>query len=294
MKRLRYAFEAVIVAIFMGIFRLCPPAVASAAGGWIGRTIGPHLAVSRRARQHLRASLPGRSETEYAEIVRAMWDNLGRVFAEYPHLEAIARTRTEFIGKEILTAPPPVILIAGHIANWEIAATTFFVHGIPMDLIYRAPNNPWVDALIKKFRSLHGKIETHPKSRAGMKRVVETLKAGKNLGILIDQKYNPGVEARFFGQSAMTSPAFVQLATKFSCPVHPVRVERLGGCHFRVTVHPPLETNDPVDQVIAAAHALLETWITERPGQWIWLHRRWKKAERVESPEFLAEAAKIP
>lgn len=294
MKKLRYLVEAVLVAVLLGIFRALPPQTASAIGGWIGRSLGPHLAVTRRALKHMQRALPN---IDHTAAIREMWDNLGRVFAEYPHLEKIAATRTEFVGRDLFdTSKSPSILIAGHLANWEIAATTFFVNGTTMDLIYRAPNNPWVDALLKVMRSLNGKISTHPKSTRGMRQVVDGLKNRHNLGILIDQKYNQGIEASFFGAPAMTSPAFVQLAQKYNCPVYPVRVERLSGCRFRVTVHQPLDTAKPAEQLIAEAHHLLEQWISERPGQWIWLHRRWKDASaplstEPEAAETLAESS---
>lgn len=283
MKSLRYHIEAAIVHIFMAVFKILPPETASNLGGWIARSLGPHLAVNRRAIKNLKACFPDKSPAEIGTIIKGMWDNLGRLFAEYPHLEHIATTRTEFVGREhFKLISTPSILIAGHLANWEIAATTFFVHGTTMDLIYRAPNNPAVDRILKVMRSLNGKIATHPKSRTGMRQVVEGLKANHNLGILIDQKYNPGVEASFFGQPAMTSPAFVQLAQKYDCPVYPVRVERLHGCNFRVTVHPPLDTRRDTVELIADAHAYLENWITERPEQWIWLHRRWKGSSKTQ------------
>jgi KDO2-lipid IV(A) lauroyltransferase len=291
MKSIRYALEAIFTAFFLAFFKILPPPLASNLGGAIGRTIGPHLAVNRRALKHLRLTLP---DADHAAIITGMWDNLGRVFAEYPHLEKIAAKHTEFAGRENFDSEKtPAILIAGHLANWEIAATTFFVHGTSMGLIYRAPNNPWVDKMLKVMRSLNGRIATHPKSTRGMRQVVDSLKSNHNLGILIDQKYNQGLKVNFFGRPAMTSPAFVQLAQKYGCPVYPVRVERLTGCQFRVTVHPPLDITQTPEELIRQAHTMLEQWITERPEQWIWLHRRWKELgeppEAAEPSETLAE-----
>jgi KDO2-lipid IV(A) lauroyltransferase len=276
MKKIRYACEAALVAVMLWFFKCLSPKRASNLGGMIARSIGPLLAVNRRAKKHLKLALPGKSEEEYADIIRGMWDNLGRVFAEYPHLEQIASTCVEFAGMEHFTKKSPAILIAGHIANWEIAATSFYARGVPIDLIYRAPNNPAVDRMLKNYRSLQGKIHTYPKSKTGMRQVISALGQGHNLGILIDQKYNPGIPAEFFGQTAMTSPVFVQLAQKYNRPVYPVRVERLQGCNFRVTCFPPLDTGQATETAITEAHSLLEGWISERPDQWIWLHRRWK------------------
>ena len=107
----------------------------------------------------------------------------------------------------------------------------------------------------------------------------------------IDQKYNEGVEADFFARPAMTSPAFVELAPRYRCPLLPVRMERLEGARFRMTVYEPLDvinsdgTPKDIRACIDAAHAMLQNWITDKPGQWIWLHRRWKNQEQETDPE---------
>ncbi len=92
MKKARYILEAALLHTLFFIFGLMTVDAASACGGWIGRTVGPLLGgASRKAADHVRLSLPGRSDAEYKTIVRGMWDNLGRVMAEYPHLKQIVR-----------------------------------------------------------------------------------------------------------------------------------------------------------------------------------------------------------
>jgi KDO2-lipid IV(A) lauroyltransferase len=79
----------------------------------------------------------------------------------------------------------------------------------------------------------------------------------------------------------MTAPALARLAFKFDCTVLPAQVERLRGARFRLTVHPPLplERSDDIQRdtllLMTRANAMLESWIRQRPGQWLWLHRRW-------------------
>lgn len=126
------------------------------------------------------------------------------------------------------------------------------------------------------------KIKTYPKSSKGMRDVFAALKNKRHIGILIDQKYNQGLAMPFFGRTAMTSPAFVQLAQKFNCPLHPARVERLKGANFHITVFPKMEIEGrEVEDVIKETHMMLETWITERPEQWLWLHNRWKNKDDI-------------
>jgi len=282
MKNLRYLIEGVLVNLLIGLFRFLPLDVASGIGGFIGRSIGPLLAVNRKALRNIRLSLPGKSDKEYRKIIRDMWDNLGRVFAEYPHLEKIAKTRMISEGEEnlsqIIHSNIPCILFTGHLANWETAAAYAYKIGINLDLVFRAPNNPYVDKILQRCRSMDGKLITYPKSSKGMRDIFSALKSGRRVGILIDQKYNQGLPMPFFGRIAMTSPAFAQLAQRFDCPLHPARIERLKGAHFKIMIYPAMNTKDrTVEELITESHIMLEKWITERPGQWLWLHRRWRE-----------------
>jgi KDO2-lipid IV(A) lauroyltransferase len=99
--------------------------------------------------------------------------------------------------------------------------------------------------------------------------------------MLVDQKMNDGVPIPFFGRDAMTAPAVAQFATRFKCPLVPARVERLNGANFRVTVYPPMEFPHTEDGhgdnrlLLIRINEVLESWIRERPDQWLWVHRRW-------------------
>lgn len=280
MKKISYAIEAAALWLAFTIFRCMPLDNASGLGGWIGRTIGPRLGASRKARVNIERAMPKKSASEVDTIIRDMWDNLGRVIAEYPHLLKIITERCDVSGEENLDAigeDARCLIIGGHLANWELYSF-FFNHKKkwPVVSIYRAPNNPYAEKLLEQCRTLDTEGLFIPKSSRGARSMVKSLQDGGRLGILIDQKYNQGVAAPFFGRPAMTSPAFATLAAKFDCPILPMRVERLEGCHFRVSFSPPLQTS-PKDEmaVIAEAHALLEDWIRAKPAQWLWLHRRW-------------------
>lgn len=288
MKQLRYILESIVLLVFYGLCDVLPATTASNAGGWIGRTLGPRLAASRKARKNLQDSLPQLDESTQDEVIRAMWDNLGRVIAEYPHLEKIGKHHVTLQGTEIirqaLSENKPVILFGAHLANWEVMAPALLDQtGLRLGLVYRAPNNPVSDRLLDYARSLHGKLETIPKSRAGTRRLVQTLKEGNSIGILIDQKYNEGVPVPFFGRPAMTSPAFVQLARKYNAILIPFHCHRDGACHFTITFEEPLNLDGAEVDVIARAHERLEDWIAHKPSEWMWLHRRWGKTEPQEN-----------
>lgn len=291
--RLAHHLEAWGAALLFGAFRLLPIEWASALGGGLARRIGPSLGISKRARINLRRAFPELAEGEIEHIVNGMWDNLGRVAAEYPHLRQIRifepDGRVETLGFEhmdnAVAAGRRMIIFSGHVANWEIGALAAVQYGFTaarsyrVTQIYRAPNNPLVDRLIARFRGDRG--EYIPKGASAAKRAFAALYRGEHLTMLADQKLNEGIPVRFFGRPAMTATALALLALRFDCDVLPARVERLGGARFRLTVFPPLPLPRSGDQaadvgaLTTEITAILEAWIRGRPEQWLWVHRRW-------------------
>lgn len=288
LTRIVRPIEAALVHGLFALFRLIPLQVASAIGGKIARAVGPRIGVTRRARRNLQHAFPERSPAEIEAIIREVWENLGRVVAEYPHLSRIKAFTPDAVievrGTEIVEAArargKPIIFFAGHLANWEISAIAAKAFGVPLHLIYRPANNPWVEEIYREGRAgiAAGLI---PKGAEGARQAVRVLRDGQQLGILIDQKMNDGIPVPFFGRDAMTAPALARLAFKFDCTVLPAQVERLHGARFRLTVHTPLPLEQSGDLqrdtllLMTRANALLESWIRQRPGQWLWLHRRW-------------------
>ena len=279
--------EAWGAALLFGAFAALPLDCASALGGAIGRLIGPFFGISERARRNIRCAFPGSSESEIARIIRGMWDNLGRVTAEYPHLRKIrvfepgGRVEThgfEYMDQAVATGRR-MIIFSGHLANWEIGMLAAVQYGISVSQIYRAANNPLVDRMITRFRGDAG--ELIPKGAGGACEAIATLRRGAHVTMLADQKMNDGIPVPFFGRPAMTAPALAVLALRFDCVVLPARVERLGGAHFRLTVFPPLAVplrgNSHADEaaLLTQVNAILESWIRDRPEQWLWVHRRW-------------------
>lgn len=283
----RHRIEALGATLFFAAMRALPIDAASAVGGCLARVVGPRLRISARARRHLSAALPDLPAAEIERVLRGMWDNLGRVAAEYPHLRQIRvfapGGRVETVGAEHLdraiAAGRPVIVFGGHLGNWEIAALAAGQYGIDVAQVYRAANNPLVDRMIARFRGSDS--EFIAKGAVASRRALAALRRGAHLTLLVDQKLNDGIAVPFFGRPAMTAPALAQLALHFDCTVLPARVERLRGAHFRLTVYPALtvpqsgERAADVASLMAAVNRTLEDWIRERPEQWFWVHRRW-------------------
>jgi KDO2-lipid IV(A) lauroyltransferase len=287
MKRLRYITEYIFIWLLYVIFSALPYKKASNLGGFIGRVIGSRLAATRKAERHIKLAFPSKSDTEVKAIATEMWDNLGRVFAEYPHLDIIveeAATSPDIHKVDILKNDgKPAICCGAHFANWELSPYIFHQNGINLLSVYRRPNNPYVAKLLQKMRGTEkmGSLEFE-KSRSGMMKLFKAMKNGGHIGMLVDQKFNEGIEALFFGHAAMTSTAFVELAQKFKCPLHfghSVRVNKTSFVSYLSDEIPvfngdgsPREALDVINEY----HAHLESWIKDHPGQWLWLHRRWK------------------
>jgi Kdo2-lipid IVA lauroyltransferase/acyltransferase len=283
-----HPLEAAGVVLSYGFFSLLPISLASNLGGWLGRTIGPRLGLSRRATKNLEKAFPEKGADEIAEIVRGMWDNLGRIVGEYPHLKRLdfyaPDGRVEVIGAEnieiLRSEDTPGIFFSAHLGNWEIVSLGASQKGLALQRIYREANNRLVEWLFQRGRSAV-KGELIPKGPQGARFLLRVLKEGKNVAMLVDQKMNDGIPVPFFGRDAMTAPALADLALRFNCPVIPARAERLSGARFRLTIYPPMEltkTGDRKADVIAnmaKVNALIESWIRERPEQWLWVHNRW-------------------
>lgn len=279
-RRLRYGVETALAYFVYGFFAVLPVAAASATGGFLLARLGPRMGISKTARANLLRAFPDKPEKEREDILRGMWDNLGRVIAEYPHLRRIA-ARCEVEGIEHFEAMRAGgIFFSGHIANWEIYGLLALRHGMRVNLLYRKPNNPWVDGLLRHARG--GADVGHiTKSDKGAREIFSALRRGEAVAMLMDQKLTEGVPVPFFGTPAQTASAIAQFALKFGCPVVPAAAERLPGARFRVRLYPPIDTSSTGDsnadtqRILTAVNEQLEAWIRAQPAAWLWLHKRW-------------------
>ncbi len=277
-KQIRYIFEALFLVLLFGFSKILPVQMASDFGGFVGRTIGIRLAASRKALRNAKMVFPNKSDAEIKNIIIGMWDNLGRVMMEYAHLKQIVKRHVDVSGIENLDTDKGGIIISAHLANWEIVPPFLYTHYNQNNFvpIYRAPNNPYSDYILKKLRSFNGKLDSIPKSKSGTRKIVASINDGKQIGMIIDQKYNEGIEVDFLGTPAMTSPIFAQLALKYNCPIVPAHVVRVKGANFKLNLLPPMIIkNKTAEQIVKDSHLLLQQWIEQNPEQWLWIHNRW-------------------
>jgi len=295
---LLHRLEAAVVAGGFGFLEALPPAQAARLAGAIARAIGPLLPVSRIAETNLRLCLPKLDSASRRRLMRAIWWNLGSTVGELPHLPHLLRFGPteagpgfEMVGADILRALArrggPGIFFSGHIGNWELLAPSAAHYGVHMALLYRAAQNPAVDAMISRIRrnAMGGAVTLLPKGAEGARGALAHLSKGGFLGILADQKLDDGIPVPLFGRPAMTAPALAAFALRFRCPVIPAHAERLGPARLRVIVEDALTLPDSghrasdIEALTRSVNACLEQWIRARPEGWLWLHRRFARDE---------------
>lgn len=210
-------------------FRALPIERASNAGGALFRAVGPRLPVHRVARTNVRLVFPEASESRAEEIVAGAWDNLGRTFAEFPHLHNVRiyepGSRVEVVNAEgfdrAVADGKGAVFVGGHFANWEVLAASV-AQRVRARMTYRPLNNYYVDKRILEQRVAYGRPDQAAKGVEGGMGLMRALKEGWAVAIMNDQKYNEGLAAPFFGRLVMTADGPTRLARKFGCPLVPV------------------------------------------------------------------------
>lgn len=288
-KTLQYRFEAAVLKVGLLVFGLPSVDRASAIGGWLGRTFGPRLGITRRARRRIARAMPELSESEIERIVTAMWDNLGRVAFEYAHIDTFRRPeerhRIEVVGMEALRAHAEAghggLLLSGHFGNFELLPVAMNREGFRGGEVYRPANNPYVNQWMLEMRAgKTGSIQI-PKGRKGTRDLLTIIRNHGFVAMLFDQKMREGIEVKLFGIPSMTTPAPAGLAIRLGTVLFPACIERLEGAYFRVTIYPQIEARpdaEPVGETIRLTQELndfLEARIREKPENWFWLHNRW-------------------
>jgi KDO2-lipid IV(A) lauroyltransferase len=294
-QKLRYGAEASVFFAFMALFRVIGLDRASRLGGWIGRNIFPLLPPDRIARANLALAFPQKSKEECDEIRRVMWDNLGRVVGEYPHLDAFSPkgedprlgyslpagvTLESLVSKKLM-------FLSGHFANWEMMPILAHQVGVDIAAVVRPPNNPYVADWVARQRRINGPSTLIAKHNAARPMLAQ-LRSEKSLCMLVDQKLREGIAVPFFGRDAMTTPAPAALALKTGAQIVIASNRRLPGARFHVTVHEVLDftasgdDSKDVPALTAAVTARLEQIIRDDPGQWLWIHNRWPTQRDME------------
>ncbi len=287
---------AIAVALLKGLRHTDPDRMADFAGALM-RKIGPLLPENRIGRENLTAAFPEKSAAEIDTILRGAWDNLGRMGAEFAHLDRlwdydpdhperpsrydISRANIDR-SMRVANDGKPALVFAAHLANWELPAISAATAGVDSAVLYRRPNIERIDNWLRETRTA-SMGELIPAGLDAPLRLAEALERGAHVGMLVDQYYVRGVDVTFFGRRTKANPLLARLARHFECPIHGVRMIRLPGHRFRGEITEAIEpARDAIDGKIDVAGTtqiiigVIEGWIREHPEQWLWQHRRWR------------------
>ena len=263
--------------------------------GWLMRTIGPMLPEHRIGRANLAAAYPDKSAAEIEHILRGVWDNLGRVAAEFASLDRLwdndpanpGRGRVDYTAEvgarydRLRDDGKPALIFAAHLANWEIPALAAAAHGLQAAILYRRPNIGDVDRRVRELRATSMGTLIPTGGLAPVK-AAEALSQGLHVGMLVDQYTWQGVEVTFFGRRTKVNSLIARLARHVDCPIHGARTIRLPNGRFRMDLTEAIEPVRDVAGEIDVAGTMqritdvVEGWVREHPEQWLWLHRRWR------------------
>jgi len=290
--------QAAVGALTIGLLRTTryfDPNKTANLFGRILRLIGPMTREQKIGRGNLTAAFPEKSPQEIETVLAGVWDNLGRIGAEFAHLDHIwdydpdrpEKSRIEFSARseelfdQIRDDGKPALIFACHLGNWELPALAAVAHGLDAAILYRRPNIASADRIIQEMRSV--KMGTLiPAGRDAPLRLAEALQNGQHVAMLVDQYLTNGVEVTFFGRKTRANPMLARLLRQVECPIHGVRIIRLPGHRFRAELSEEVKpVRDAAGQIdiqgtMQAITSVVEGWIREYPDQWLWLHRRWR------------------
>jgi KDO2-lipid IV(A) lauroyltransferase len=264
--------------------------------GRMMRAVGPWFPEHKIGRENLVAAFPGKSPDEIETILRGVWENLGRVGAEFAHLDRMTVLDFERGGEAdvvydriaferflaIRDSGKPTLFFAAHLANWEVPALASASYNIRSNLLYRRPNlGAAADAIVKMRAGCMGNLIA-----SGLDapvRLLHALERGEHVGMLVDQHMVKGVDVVFFGRWAKANPLIAQLARHSGAAIRGVRVVRQadgnsfwGELTDEIALARDADGKVDIQGTMQIITGIVEGWVREHPEQWLWLHRRWR------------------
>ena len=286
MKYIKYFFEFLFSIFFFLFFKIIGPKLSSKISGKIFEIIGPFFRSKKVIYNNIKRALPEIDENNLKNIENSMWNNYGRIFAEYIFLKDFRygklASNVQIEGQEILNDikenNKQVIFISGHLSNFELMAMFIEKSGINLSAIYRPLNNIFLNGIMENIRKKYICKNQIKKGLAGLKKLIKLKKKNYSTALMIDQRVSEGILSPLFNEKALTTTIPAQLVKKFNIPIVPVYIERINGLKFKITINQPLSFPQDISQqqITDNLNQILEKFILRKPENWIWSHNRWK------------------
>lgn len=284
--RVEYGFYLAV----KGFLRALPHAGARAFGRGLGSLAH---ALDRRHRgvalRNMALALPEIGAAERRRLVRDCFRHFGAALCDAISSTRFAPTelchRMSLRGWENLDEAERrgkgIFILSAHLGLWELVPPLIGLTRGRMDIVVRPADNPWLDRELRALRERFGNAVI-PK-RGAARRMLEVLRGGGRVGILIDQRVQEreGIAVPFFGRPALTSSVLARLSLRTGAAVVPIAAYPEPGGRYRIVVRPailPPEGEKGDEAVAALTRRYLETAeedIRAHPEMWLWMHRRW-------------------
>ena len=286
MKNIIYFLQFIIVIIFFIFFKILGPNKSSFISGKLFELIGPFFRSKKLINSNIKKALPNINSEDLKNITKLMWNNYGRVFAEYLFIKEFRQGKLskniKIEGQEFLdqikAENNQVIFVSAHFSNFELMAMFLDKSGINLSAIYRPLNNIFLNKIMEGIRKKYICKKQIKKGISGLRELVILNKQNYSTALMIDQRVSEGIFSNFFNQKALTTTIPAQLVKKFNQPIIPVYIERIKDINFKITINKPIifSKNDTIQDITDELNKILEEMILKNPEQWIWSHNRWK------------------
>ena len=286
MKSIKYFIQFLIISTLFLIFKILGVNFSSYLSGKIISFIGPVFRSKDLIKSNILKALPNLSHSEVEKITKKMWNNYGRILAEYVFIKDFRTSKLEkniqIKGQEILEEikknNEPVIFVSGHFNNFELMAMHIEKSGVNLAVVYRPLNNKFLNFTMEGIRKKYICKNQIKKGISGTKQLLSFFKKKTSIALMIDQRVSQGINSNFFKSEALTTTIPAQFVKKFRCKIVPIYIERVKDINFKLTIHDPIvySDNDTIESITLDLNNLLEKLILKNPDQWIWSHNRWK------------------
>ena len=286
MKKIKYLCQYLLIILLFIIFKISGANFSSKLSGKIFEKIGPLFRSKKVIDENIKRAFPEIDSKKLKNIKSQMWNNFGRVFAEYMFIKDFRsgdlKSNISIKGQEIIDElkknNQQVIFISGHLSNFELMAMYLEKNNINLAAIYRPLNNIYLNKIMEKIRIKHICKNQIKKGIGGLKNLIQLKKKNYSTALMIDQRVSEGIFSNFFNQKALTTTIPAQLVKKFNIPIVPIEIQRTKDINFLLTINQPLyfPSNYSTQDITDELNKILETMIIKNPGQWIWSHNRWK------------------
>ena len=285
MRKFFYLIEFILIKLFFFILIIIGYKDGSNLGDFIGRLFGPIFRSKKLIENNLEQSGIV-DKKNYNKIISKIYGNYGRILAEYPFLKAFRNNKLnkfiEIDGLENLNKikreKRRAVFISGHFNNFELMALQIEKAGINLCAIYRPLNNVFLNKTMEEIRENFICKNQIKKGRSGTRQIIENIKKGNSVALMIDQRVREGIKINFFGKPASTTTIPAQLIKKYKCDLVPIYIERRKNNYFKMFVSEPIKigNNKSIKEITEHLNKILEKMILKNVDQWIWTHDRWK------------------